>query len=76
MLPGSGTCFVEEQNQASSMCPGDAKCLLSNVGIEDLKCCGLDDSHQMRGSKGDLDMAAMRVGIAGPQHQLGVGFLL
>lgn len=37
---------------------------------------GVDDSHQMRSSKGDLDMAAMGVGIAGLQHQLGVGFLL
>lgn len=40
LLLGSGSCFVEEQNQASSMCPGDAKCLLSNVEIEDLKCYG------------------------------------
>lgn len=62
LLPGSGSCFSDEQNQASSVCPGVAKCLLSNVGIEHLKCRGVGDSYWMRGSKGgsgDLDMAAM-----------------
>lgn len=78
LLPGPGSCFVEEQNQASPMCPGGAKCLLSDVGIEHLKCHGMGGSHQMRGSRGgsgDLDMAVM-VGIAVLQHQLGVGSLL
>lgn len=52
LLPSSGSCFVDEQNQGSSVCPGHAKCLLSNVGTEHLKCHGMDDSYQMRGSKG------------------------